>query len=592
MKSLRYISFATLLATGVILYSCKKDFLNRPALGALSEDVVATPDGVNKLLIGAYAALDGQNLGSSQAWSADISNWIWGSVAGGEAHKGSDAGDQAPINPIATWAVTPSNPMIQDKWKVTYGGIDRANAVLRVLPKVKSGLADAEKKNIEAQARFLRAHYYFELKRMYNMVPWIDETTTDFKQKNDQDIWPKIEADFKFAFDNLPQTQSDAGRANKWAAGAYLGKVYLYGKKYQEAKTILDQVIAQGKTTLGVTYDLFPKFEDNFRPENEKISPEAVFVVEMAANVGTGTINNATIGQMLNFPYGDSPFGCCGFYQPTIDLANSYRTDANGLPYLDDYNQHPVKNDMGVLSADEPNGQAFTPDAGPLDPRIDWTIGRRGIPYLDWGIHPGHKWIRDQNFSGPFAPKKNIWWHRTEQYHDPNSWAPASAINVFVIRFADVLLMAAEADAQLGQLGDALALVNRVRNRAANPQGWVYQYVDNSDPSKGFSTTPAANYVIKPYTSFSSKDFALKAIYFERKLELGMEGQRFFDLSRWGIAEKTLNDFFQFEGKYASDVAGGHFTAGKNEYYPIPQAEIDLTTINGEITLKQNPNYK
>lgn len=587
MKRYSYlIVIMLLLITTVISESCKKEFLERPPLGALSPDVLATSSGINKLLIGAYAALDGQNLGSSTPWSGSVDNWIWGSVAGGDAHKGSDGTDQTPIDPIASWTVTPSNPMIFDKWKVTYAGIARVNSIFKVLPLVK-GLSSDAAKNIDAQAHFLRGHYYFELKRMYNMVPWISDSTTDFKKPNNMDIWPKIEVDFKTAFDNLPETQSEVGRANKWAAGAYLAKVYLYEKKYQEAKSLFDQIIAQGKTATGVKYGLLPSLEDNFRPELETSSPEAVFPVEMAANVGTGTIANATNGDMLNYPYGDSPFGCCGFFQPTVDLANSYRTDANGLPYLDDYNQHPVKNDMGILSS-----ASFTPDAGPLDPRIDWTIGRRGLPYLDWGIHPGQKWIRSQPFSGPYAPKKNIWWHATEQFHDNNSWAPATAINYLVIRFADVLLMAAEADAQLGNLDDAMALVNLVRNRAANKSGWVYKYEDNANPSGGFSNEPAADYQIKPYTSFSSKDFALKAIYFERKLELGMEGHRFFDLSRWGIAEKTMNSFYAFEGKITTDISSGHFTTGKNEYFPIPQQEIDLTTVNGKATLTQNQGYK
>jgi hypothetical protein len=476
--------------------------------------------------------------------------------------------------------------MAADKWVVSYGGIDRVNAVFKTLPLVKGMTPDAMK-NVEAQAHFLRGHFYFELKRFYNMVPWISDSTKDFKQPNNEDIWPKIEADFKFAFDNLPETQSDAGRANKWAAAAYLAKTYLYQKKFDLAKTLFDQVIAQGKTSKGVKYGLLPSIEDNFRPEKELTSPENVFSVEFAANVGTGTIDNATQGDMLNYPYGDSPFGCCGFYQPTIDLANSFRTDADGLPYLDTYNDHPVKNDLGVLSS-----ASFTPDAGNLDPRIDWTIGRRGIPYLDWGLHPGRDWIRDPDFSGPYAPKKNIWWHSTEQFHDNNSWAPATAINYYIIRFADVLLMAAEAHAQTNDLSGAMDLVNKVRTRSANPDGWVYQYKDNSKPSAGFSTTPAANYVIKNYASFPTKDFALKAIYFERKLEFGMEGIRFFDLSRWGIAPKVLNDFFAYEGGLVVDVKGGHFTAGKNEYFPIPQSEIDKTTVGGKPTLTQNKGYQ
>ena len=586
MKKQTYLVVIVILTTVIFSSSCKKEFLVREPIGALSQGVLATPNGVNGLLTGAYSALRGTDIGASTAWSGSVTNWIWGSVAGGDAHKGSDAGDQAPINPIATWAISPSNAMAADKWIVCYGGIDRVNSVFKVLPLVK-GMDAAAFKNVEAQAHFLRGHYYFELKRFYNMVPWISDSTKDFKQENNVDIWPKIEADFKFAFDNLPETQSDAGRANKWAAGAYLAKTYLYQKKFELAKTLFDQVISQGMTAKGVKYDLLPGIEDNFRPEKELTSPENVFSVEFAANVGTGSIDNATMGDMLNYPYGNSPFGCCGFYQPTIDLANSYRTDANGLPYLDTYNDHAVKNDMGILSS-----ASFTPDAGNLDPRIDWTIGRRGIPYLDWGLHPGRDWIRDQDFSGPYAPKKNIWWHATEQYHDNNSWAPATAINYYIIRFADVLLMAAEAHAQTNDLPGALTLVNRVRTRAANPAGWVYQYKDNSNPAAGFSTQPAANYVIQTYTSFPTQDFALKAIYFERKLELGMEGVRFFDLSRWGIAAQVLNDFFTYEGSLIGDVKGGHFTAGKNEYFPIPQSEIDKTTIGGKATLTQNKGYQ
>lgn len=588
MKYINYIVICAMLITVTI--SCKKDFLERQPQGSLSEEVLATPNGVNALLIGAYAALDGQGLGSSTPWSAPPSNWIFGSVAGGDAHKGSDAGDQAPINPIANWNVTPSNPMVEDKWLVTYAGIDRVNSVFKVLAKVE-GLSAADKENIEAQAHFLRGHYYFELKKFYNMVPWMDETSTDYNQKNDVDIWPKIEADFQFAFDHLPETQPDAGRANKWAAGAYLAKTFLYEKKYDQAQQLFEQVINNGKTSTGIKYGLYDEYENNYRPGKELASPEAVFVVEEAANVGTGTSWNASIGETLNYPYGPGAQStCCGFFQPTQDLANSYRTDANGLPYLDDYNSHAVKNDMGI-SSDDP----FTPDAGPLDPRIDWTIGRRGIPFLDWGIHPGQTWIRDQNFSGPYAPKKNMWWRATAaQDLDNNYWAPTTAINIFIIRFADVLLMAAEANVQASSpdLGKAMDYVNRVRNRAANPAGFVYKYKNDADPLAGFSTTPAANYNIKPYPSFPTKDFALKAIYFERKLELGMEGQRFFDISRWGIAPAVMNAFYAYEGTITNDIRDGHFTANKNEYYPIPQTEIDKTIVNGVKTLTQNQGYQ
>ena len=496
MKKNFYYLILLFVMTTILSESCKKDFLVREPIGSVSLDLVATSDGVKKLLIGAYGALDGNNLGASAAWSVAPSNWIWGSVAGGDAHKGSDPGDQSTINPIATWTVTPSNIFVADKWKVNYAAIDRVNTVFKVLPLVKN-MSQDEIKNIDAQAHFLRGHYYFDLKKMFNMVPWVSDTTTDLKTPNNIDIWPMIEADFKLAYDNLPETQSDAGRANKWAAGAYLAKTYLYQKKFQDAKAIFDEVIKRGKTAAGIKYDLLPGFEDNFRPQKEAMSPEGVFDVEMAANVGTGTISNGTEGEMTNYAY-NSPFSCCGFYQPTIDLANSYRTDANGLPYLDDYNSHPVKNDLGVTST-----QSFTLDDGNLDPRIDWTIGRRGIPFLDWGLHPGKDWSRNQPSAGPYTNLKNVWWVNTPEFYDNNSWGPATAINTHIIRFADVLLMAAEADAQLGNLGEALTLVNRVRERASRPAGWVYKYKDNSNPSAGFSSTPAANYKISTYPQFA-----------------------------------------------------------------------------------------
>ena len=584
-----YFVFAVLL----IASACSDSFLEQPALGALSDDVVANEVGVEKLLIGAYAALDGQQdannaLGGGGPWEAAPDNWVYGTVAGGEASKGSFGGDQPAIDQIVKFISNPSNGFYNTKWKALYEGVARTNNTLSVLAKTEN-LSEADRQNIAAQARFLRGHYYFELKKMWNMVPWIDETTEDAKQPNDQDIWPMIEADFQFAYENLPATQAEFGRVNSWAAAAYLGKTYLYQDKFAEASDIFTDVINSGVNSGGVKYALIPNFKDNFDAATENNS-ETVFDIQMVAHDGTGTISNANQGGKLNFPY-NSPFRCCGFYQPSQDLVNSYKTDAaTGLPDLDTYNQDPVKNDMGLTSDDD-----FTPYQGSLDPRLDWTVGRRGIPFHDWGDHPGAAWIREQSYGGPYAPKKNIYYQATQdQYADQSSWAPGTAINVHIIRFADVLLMAAEAEAQLGNLTTAMDYVNQVRNRAANPDGFLKEYIDDSDPLAGFDESQdAANYNISPYTSaqFSSKESALKAIYFERKLELAMEGNRFFDLVRWGIAEETLNAYFDYQGDITTDVRGGNFISGKSEYYPIPQAQIDLSTGADGPTLVQNPGY-
>jgi hypothetical protein len=590
MKSLQRLSVYALVATGIISGSCKKT-LNQPALGSLSKETIYTVAGVDGLLIGAYSSLDGQQgsnvgLGGGNPWETAADNWIYGSVAGGDAHKGSNGTDQPAINSIATFTIDASNGFLNSKWKADYEGITRANNVLKALAAVPA-ITDGDRANISAQARFLRAHYYFDLKKMFNNVPYVDETTVNFVQPNNVDIWPKIEADFQFAYDKLPGTQAQIGRVNKWAAAAYLAKSYLYEKKYTEADALFTTIIASGTNSAGILYGLNDSYEDNFNPAF-KNSKETVFAVQQAANDGTNTISESNNGDMLNFPY-NSPFRCCGFFQPTMDLANSFRTDANGLPYLDDYNNHALVTDMNIAS-----NKDFTLDAGNVDPRLDWTVGRRGIPYLDWGNHPGQGWIREQSSAGPYSPKKNVYFQATQgKYADNHSWAPGTANQINIIRFSDVLLMAAEAKAQLSKGDLGLSLVNQVRVRAAKPVGFVYTYQDPSTPMGGYTATPAAKYVIAAYppSYFAGKDAALKAIYFERKLELGMEGHRFFDLSRWGIAKQALEIYFNFDGKSISDVTGAKFTTNKNEYYPIPQAQIDLETVGGVANLKQNPGY-
>lgn len=594
MKRSTYILLTVLCLTTQLFFSCKKA-LEQPPMGSLTEEILANKNGVNGLLIGAYAALDGQQgdnqgLGGGEAWHASPSNWVFGSITGGDASKGSDGADQPAVDPIANFYSDATNAYFNGKWKALYEGVTRTNNVLKVMMKA-TDIVDADRKNIGAQARFLRAHYYFELKKLWNMVPWIDETTTIFNQPNNTDIWIKITEDLKYAYDHLPATQAEMGRANKWAAGAYLAKAYLYQHKFPEAQALFDIVISQGVTSSGKKYQLNEEFSDNFKPSKEDNS-EVVFAIQMAANVDPNGPSNGNNGDMLNFPYGNSPFGCCGFFQPSIDMVNHFRTNAaNGLPYLTNYNDFAVKNDMGIKGT-----EAFVPDAGTLDPRIDWTAGRRGIPYLDWGIYPGEPWIRDQRYGGPYGPKKNIYWQESQATDaDLTTWAPGSAINYLVIRFADVLLMGAEAEAQAGSLSKAEEYVNLVRARAANPAGWVYKYKNDAKPMEGFSDIPAANYKVSEYPvgdfSGKGKDYALSAIYFERKIELAMEGHRFFDLVRWGIAEQELNAYFNFQGKLTSDVRNGKYIKGKSEYYPIPQRQIDLSQANGTAVLKQNTGY-
>ncbi len=558
--------------------SCNDKFLQIPATGQLSNDQITSRAGIDGVLISAYSQLNAR--GFSQ--SASSNNWVRGSISGGEANKGSNSGDFNALTPFETYQLLPSSGEVNAKWNAMYEGVSRSNAVLRALTNAASDVSEDDKKRISGEARFLRAHYYFELKRAFNMIPYVDESvdygTGIEKVPNNVDIWPKIEADFKYAYDNLTETQIAAGRANKWAAASYLAKTYMYQKKYTEAKALYDLIIPNGKTANGKKYALVANFADIFNAEKDN-NEESVFAIQAAAN--TGSADNANPDLVLNFPYNtgsNGPAGCCGFFAPSFELANSFRVDAKGLPLLDgSYNTgaNALKNDQGIDSK-----TAFTPDAGPVDPRLDWSVGRRGIPYLDWQVHPGLDWIRDQGFAGPYSPKKFVFYRtQSKVLTDGSSWTDGySAINYNIIRFADVLLMAAEAEIEVGSLAKAVEYTNLVRTRAANPAGFVTN-----------AGKPAANYLISNYTTFASKEAARTAVQFERKLELSGEGHRFYDLVRWGIAAPTLNAFIAYEGaRLSTAYSGAKFTAGKDEYMPIPLTQIDY---QGREVLKQNPGY-
>ena len=573
MKNINKISLTVLLVIGVTV-SCKEDFLEVKPTGSITEEQLTSKNGLEGTLIGAYSMLSGRG-----GFYAGSTNWFWGSVRGGDANKGTNSGDQSQANELQAYDAQTTNTSVLEKYQASYEGIARINSLMRLLPDAQPTVTDADKTRIEAEGRFLRAHYYFELKKIYNNTPYIDESvdyaTGINEVTNGQDLWPMIEADLSFAYQNLPETQSAVGRANKWAAGAYLAKAYLFQEKWTEAKALFDEVIANGTNAAGEPYGLVANYGDLWRIATDD-NEETVFAIQSSA--GTGTINNANPDFVLNFPYNGGPAGCCGFFQPSFELANSFRTNAAGLPLLDGSYNNPtneLKTDQGVAAA-----SAFTPDAGNLDPRIDHSIGRRGIPYLDHGDHPGIAWIRDQNYGGPYAPKKFIWSKAEEAAGvDKSSWTPGyTGLNVPIIRFADVLLMAAEAEVEVGSLETARDYVNQIRERAANSI-----VMDGA--------TPAANYVIDTYnTTWTDQALAREAVRFERKLELSGEGHRFFDLVRWGIAEPKLNAYLTYERSKvsATPFSGATFNAGKDEYLPIPQREIDIL---GPDVIQQNPGY-
>ncbi len=563
---MKKIVYFVLLIFAVV--ACKDDFTEQAPVGVLSEEATANERGVNLLLTGAYSALDGvrlNQLGNGFAISPD--NW-WCDAMSDDAHKGSTDGDQVELFQLETYDIQTSNPYILGKWMSLYAGVNRANAVIVLIGSIEEGDFSAQL----AEARFLRGYFNFELQKMFGNPAYISEenyAATEFNQPNTGPIWDQVEADFQYAIDNLPNVQTEAGRPTSWAAKAFMGKTHLFQSEWAAALGLLQDVINNGP------YSLNAEFVDNFNAAGEN-SPESVFAVQFAADGGQSL--NGNIGGTLNFPGGGPINTCCGFYQPTQDLVNAYQTDiVTGLPLLDTFNQTDVTNDQ-VVPTDDP----FAPHTGPLDPRLDYTVGRRGIDYNGFGIMPGQEWIRatDADISGPYLAKKNMYQaNELDASQGTGAWGQQhSGLNYNIMRYADVLLMAAEAAVETGDLPTALGYVNQVRNRAKN-----MSYVLNEA-----GDAPAANYVIEPYAAFPDTNYARQAVRFERRLELGMEGHRLFDLRRWGVTVDVLNTYVTNENRTITtlDAKVRNYQAFM-DLFPIPVTAIDLS---GNI-LTQNTGY-
>ena len=553
------IVYLFILLTAVI--ACSDDFTEQTAFGSLSDESLKNADGIDLLLIGAYSMLDGHSATGGDDWFKAGDNW-WFDVMSDDAHKGSTDGDQADLFLLETYDWGSANPYTSGKWRALYAGVNRANSVLAQIGLVTEGDFSQQL----AEARFLRGFFNLELQKIFGNVSYISEenfAALEFNQPNTGPIWDKIEADFEYAVANLPNTQGQVGRATAWAAKAFLGKTHLYQSDWAAAYTSLNDVVTNGPFSLNA------EFTDNFRIAGDN-SPESLLAIQFTADETTSF--NGNRGATLNFT---GPNGwCCGFYQASQDLVNAYQTAA-GLPLLDTYKTSDVASDYNINSSD-----AFTLHAGPLDPRLDYTVGRRGIEYNGYGVHPGKDWIRASfaDISGPFMTKKNVYNNGEDANQGTGGWGEQrSGINYHLMRFADVLLMAAEAAAETGNTAVALNYVNQVRNRAKN-----MTYV------KDAAGADAANYVIEPYASFPDAAYAVKAVRFERRLELGVEGHRLFDLRRWGNSASVISEYILNEARTITPfgVAANAYQS-KHDLSPIPLNAIDQS----QGVIQQNTGY-
>jgi len=555
-----------------VVCSCSKVLDYNPK-GVLSSSDLQSAAAVEGLVTAAYAAI-----GNGDMIGPIYSKWAYGSVRSDDAYKGGGGtGDLDEVDKIEHYNLVTANMdgigFLPRTWKNLFKSISRANVALRAL----NPLSDASfpnKKVRTAELRFLRAHSYFTMKTYYKNIPIFDETATAediLKVSNtmsNEDSWNKIAEDFQYAVDNLPETQPELGRANKLAAQAYLAKLRLYQayeqddkhkvtginlNRMQEVVDLTQAVIGSGK------YSLSPDIADDFLAETEN-GPESIFAIQFTINDGT-TTGRLDFEDGLNYPHGAPQYGCCGFHAPSQNLVNAFTTDANGLPNFDTFNN-------GI--ADLVNGT--------FDVRLDHTVGIDGHPYKYDPTKPfSNSWVRDPGVYGNFHAMRSELLATDPSYSKQGPFM-GTAKNVDILRYDDVLLMQAEAYIELGQQDLARPLINQVRDRAAASTGRLKK-LDGTFPT---------HYLVKDYPAAGwTQDYARKALQWERRLEFATEGSRFFDLVRWGIAEQTLNAYIAVEKNRRTFLSTAKFTAGRDEYFPIPQSEITFT----DGLYKQNPGY-
>ena len=564
------------LALSMLTASCS-DFLDKQTpQGVLTDEQVKSSQYVDNLVISAYAVwISAEDINSSfSMWNYDVRSDD--AYKGGNGTSDGDVFHQLEISQ----GILTTNWNISDMWQRLYNGISRVNTAIALLDETDEATYPLKSERI-AEMKFLRAYGHFLLKRLYKNIPFImDEhlTTAQYnelsnRQYSNDEGWQLIIDDLEEAYKTLPVTQADKGRPTKAAAAAFLTKVYLY-KAYHQDDPNTNEVTSINKDDLAKVveysdpaiytaggYGLESDFHNNFRPEEQyENGKESIWAMQYSKNDGTKYGN-------LNWSYGlivpnipGVTDGGCDFYKPSQNLVNAYRTSADGLPLLDTYNQKDY--DKGTDYA---------------DPRLFLTVGMPGLPYEfnpKYIMDNSAAWSRSNGLYGHYVTlKQNVDPDLVGTYLIKGSWWGSSE-NRIVFRYADVLLERAEALVQLndGRIPEAISLVNQLRQRAKQSTSVIANYQHDYGVKMNIAT----------YKGTYDQAQALKIVKMERRLEMGMECERFFDLVRWGEADSVLNKYYAEEANDCSIYTAAHFTKNKNEYLPIPYAQIAAS--NGHYT--------
>lgn len=537
---------ASLLASGAMAVSSCDDMLDTAPNGTFSSEQIGEKEAV-ELMTAAYAGLLNHFIGNNEAFAGPINNWVW-DLRSDDALKGGESpGMENYMHQFEIGNVQSDNASASAKWLNDYFSISRCNNAIRGL-KAATQLSAKEQASMIGEMKTLRAFFFFDLYRIFKAFPYFDENADPSTVRSDkytrEEIIGFIKKDLADSYDAMQPSMSDKGRFNKFVAAALLARVALFDHDYALAETYAGYVIDEGG------YDLYANFLDMSKIEFNNGS-ESVLAVQFCDTNAPAQYNynnciNCTLSEGNLYGTGDD------FYLGSQDLINAFRTDANGLPFLN--GDHNAEN---VTKADY---------AGNVDPRLDFTFGRIGMPWRSYSYN--EKWCRALQLYGQYSGKKYY-----PSPDTPNLWtqmAPwgASALNMLLIRFADVKLMYAEALIEQGkELDTARGHINDIRRRAARSVDPAYTPVD-CDPM-------TANYLIGEYPAAGwNQDLARKAVRMERRLELAMEGHRWFDLVRWGEAVNVVNKYYAFERQFQPYYEGASLS--ENDIYcPIPLDQVN-----------------
>ncbi len=565
--------YAIVLGLALASAGCS-DFLDEQVpQGTIDNEQLQDPEYVDNLVVSAYAIwISAEDINSSfSMWNYDVRS--------DDAYKGGNGtedGDVFHALEISQGIMTTAWN-ISDMWQRLYNCISRANTALQLLNQMDESTYELKQQRI-AEMRFLRGHGHFLLKQLYKKIVFANDENLSTEEYNNlsnttytnDEGWQQIADDFQFAYDNLPDTQEDKGRPTKGAAAAYLAKTYLY-KAYRQDNEETNEVTSINTDDLKKVveyteesimsaggYALESDFHNNFRPEPQyENGCESLWAMQYSMNDGTTDGNcNWSYGLIVpNIP--GVTDGGCDFYKPSQNLVNAFRTDADGHPLFDTFNDSDY--DMTTETA---------------DPRLFLTVGLTGLPYefnKNYIMDISSTWSRSNGLYGYYvALKQNV--DPDCDYIVKGNGYWGSSMNHIVLRYSDVLLMRAEALIQLndGRISEAVDLINEVRNRAKQSTSMISDY-----PAE-YGVT----FNVQPYDGVYSQEEALKMLKFERRVELAMECDRFFDLVRWGEADEVLNKYYAEEANDCTIYSSASFTKNKNEYLPVPFEQISASNGN------------